>query len=122
LTSWKQFEKEVAKYFGGMRRVRINYAESIGDIVHPRYSIECKYGKQVPRYMCVTKPTLLNKRWVLYPSGWPDVSLQFESLARKECKFLELGMNQAKRYDPTKEPILCVKGKGMHGFVICEEA
>ena len=46
--AWKDFELEVSKAYGGMRRVRINYGERGSDIIHDKYSIEVKYGWQVP--------------------------------------------------------------------------
>ena len=52
MTSWKKLEREAAKYLGGKRRWRMgNYSERCGDIDHPRFSIECKYGKQVPGFI-----------------------------------------------------------------------
>lgn len=87
--AWKDFEREVARTFNGVRRVRINYAEVGGDVIHPTLSIECKYGKQIP------KKALLGKR----------------------CRFLDLAFGQAIRYDPTKEPVVCLKTPGMRGFI-----
>ncbi len=84
---WRAFEKECADYFGGIRRVRVNYGESIGDIIHPLYSIEVKYGLQCPK-------------------------------KRKGSKFLDNAFSQARGYDPTKVPIVCLKRPRQQGFTI----
>ena len=57
--AWKDAEREVAAFFGGQRRIRVRYDEEIGDIIHPTYSIEVKYGGQIPAYLKVTAPTIL---------------------------------------------------------------
>lgn len=85
--AWKDFEREVAEYFGGVRRIRIDYGESIGDIIHPTLSIECKYGLQCPK-------------------------------KQKGSKFLDNAFEQARRYDPTKVPMVCMKRPRQVGFTI----
>ena len=117
MTSWKLAEKEVARYFGGTRRVRIMYSEEIGDIIHPEYSIEVKYGKQVPEY-CMTDDWLSLNGYQLYPSRLGKSKGVIKS-KRKSTKFLDDAMAQAERYDLSKEPIVCLKSKGMRGFIIC---
>ena len=116
---WKLAEKEVAKYFGGTRRVRVGYNESIGDIIHPKYSIEVKYGKQIPAYLRVNNPTLLTvdgAEYWLEPTKCKGVGIDWVST--KSAKFLERAFEQAERYNPTLEPLVCVKAKGMCGFVV----
>lgn len=93
MTAWKDFEREVAKFFGGRRRVRIDYSESIGDIIHPSLSIECKYGKQVPH----------------------------KAIAGKKCAFLTKAFEQARRYESTKTPVVCLKRPRQRGFTIVME-
>lgn len=55
---WKAFEKQAADFFGGLRAVRVDYAESIGDVIHDRLAIECKYGKSLPAYIKVEVLTI----------------------------------------------------------------
>ena len=87
--AWKDFERECARYFKGIRRVRISYGERGSDIIHPIYSIECKYGKQIPQ----------------------------KALEGKPCKFLDAAFAQAMSYNPTLIPVVCLKSPGMRGFV-----
>jgi len=88
--AWKQAELEVARYFCGMRRVRISYAERGSDIIHSLYSIEVKYGKQIPK----------------------------KALLGKCCKFLDYAFAQAISYNPTLVPIVALKTPQMRGFII----
>jgi hypothetical protein len=90
--AWKMFELEVAKAYGGMRRVRINYGERGSDIIHDKYSIECKYGWQIPD----------------------------KALEGKRCKFLDKAFQQAHAYNPTLIPVICLKRPRMAGFVSIE--
>jgi len=132
-TSWKEAEREVADFFGGTRRVRISYSEEIGDIIHPRLSIEVKYGKCIPKYLRVKDPTVLStgddKLYYLIPSMELDrlgiiepscnklAGLAYRIMQKKKCVFLDKAMKQATRYNPTLIPLVCVKAKGMKGFV-----
>lgn len=123
MKAWKMFEKEVAEYFGGIRRVRVRYDESIGDIIHPVYSIECKWGKQVPKYLSYNVPYYIKsgkKSYLVSPSSTCHIisSVVFPVVRVKSCKFLECAMNQAKKYNPALIPVVCVKPKGMRGFNI----
>ncbi len=127
--AWKEAEKEVAKFFNGYRRIRVSYSESVGDIIHPRLSIEVKYGKCIPKYLRVKYPTAMmvkkdHKMYYLVPSDY--LELQKDRLfsaepslttMRDECKFLDGAMRQAGEYNPTLVPVVCVKAKGMSGFV-----
>lgn len=48
---WKGIELEVAKALDGKRVSRgDNFAQEKGDVDHPVFSIEVKYGKQVPKF------------------------------------------------------------------------
>lgn len=87
--AWKDFESEVAKACNGLRRIRVSYSEVGSDIIHHKYSIECKYGKQIPK----------------------------KALEGKRCKFLDKAFAQARRYNPTLIPIVCLKTPNMRGFV-----
>lgn len=129
MQSWKRFEKEVAKFFGGQRRVRVRYDESIGDVIHPDYSLECKYGGQVPAYLNPIIPTLLKvtcdeSYWVV-PNKFLEANGDLLSIntvcwvhkTHRHPKFLWKAMEQAKKYNPTLTPIVCVKPRSRHGFV-----
>ena len=129
--AWKDAEKEVAKYFKGLRRIRVCYDEAIGDVIHPHFSLEVKYGKQIPKYLDVEFPTQLKvcsrkHRWCrLVPSSWLAVNgkrircrtLFWDANVIKKAKFLENAIKQAKRYNPTLRPVVCVKPKRRRGFV-----
>ena len=89
-TRWKAFESQVADVMRGTRRIRVSYAESVGDVMHPTYSIECKYGNQIPK----------------------------KALIGKRCKFLDKAFAQAEGYCPDKKPMVCLKKRGMRGFIM----
>ena len=131
-TAWKELEKKVAEFFGGLRVVRIAYNEVAGDVIHPLYSIECKYGKQVPKYLSPSIPTELTvgqgrsrKRYRIIHSSRCEMDgklLYYKTLGwaqhkRKTCQFLKDAMEQAKRYNPTLTPLVCVKAPRRHGFM-----
>ena len=126
--AWKAAEKEVAGFFGGLRRVRVSYSESVGDVIHKYYSIEVKYGKQVPKCISPELPTKLTVGGITYcvvPSRWLTVEDGLMTCKnkwwvykeRKGCKFLENALEQAERYNPDLMPIVCVKPRGRHGFI-----
>ena len=137
---WKAAEREVAKFFGGRRRVRVSYDESIGDIIHYRLSIEVKYGKQIPKYLIPPQgyPTVLcvgAARYRMAHSSCiiPDLNHRLGRRRRRHAfqvnalvwgtrrirraKFLKDAMEQARSYNPTLKPLVCVKAKRMRGFV-----
>jgi len=91
--NWKRFEAQTAVALGGMRRVRIRYSESIEDVHHILYSIECKYGKSIPN----------------------------KALKGKQCKFLDRAWEQAVGYNPDKIPLVCLKRPRMRGFIIISD-
>jgi len=123
LKAWKLAEKEVAEFFGGMRRVRMSYSERAGDIIHPTLSIEVKYGKCIPKYLRVTEPTLLNydedlPRFYLCPSYLLHKDTVFKHVVKRgKFKFMLDAYRQAKNYSD-KTAVVCVKGKGMRGFIV----
>ena len=48
---WKKLERKVARKLGGKRVYRMgNWGEGKVDVDHPVFSIECKEGKQVPKF------------------------------------------------------------------------
>lgn len=119
MSGWKDAERQVAKLLGGRRRIRINYSESCEDVYHPRYSIEVKYGKQVPKWVGkIRRPVILNGALVLFPLA----SGSFESsteIRRIKIKFLLAGMVQAHSYNIVKVPMLCMKPVGYRGIIGC---
>jgi hypothetical protein len=111
----------VATYFGGTRRIRVNYSEKIGDIIHDTFSIEVKYGKQVPVWCVVQRPTIVKKNnYTIYlePSDFDGLPLYEEKKVRG-VQFLLDAFEQAKNYDPSKPALVCVKRRGQRGFTIC---
>ena len=132
--AWKAAEAEVAGYFGGTRRVRVSYSEKIGDIIHPKYSIEVKWGKQVPSYLDVRQATNLTvgkRMFNMVPSCELDYfrDIELDSCAiiavekkRKKARFLEEAIEQARGYNPTLVPLVCVKRRSRRGFVCIWEA
>ena len=130
--AWKELEKKVAEFFGGLRVVRIAYNEVAGDVIHPIYSIECKYGGQVPKHLSPRIPTELTvgrRRYRIIHSSRCEMDgklLYYKTLGwvkktRKTSHFLRDAMEQAKRYNPTLTPLVCVKSKGRHGFMLIWE-
>ena len=132
--AWKEFEKETAEFFGGLRRIRVSYDESVGDVIHPTYSIECKYGKQIPKYLQVDEPTKFvvgREYFRIYrvcPSeilhvengtlGFNYCPLKWKMKRKPTAQFLCDAMEQAKDYNPTLKPLVCVKPKHWRGFVV----
>ena len=126
MKAWKNLEREVAKHFGGIRRIRISYSEKAGDIIHPKYSIECKYGKCIPKYLRYAQPTRLivgRKSYIVVPSTLENyvMSIFIPEVVKKSVVFLANAIAQAKRYNPTLMPLVCVKYKNQRGFNICYE-
>lgn len=125
--AWKSFEKEVGMFFGGHRHVRINRAEVHGDIDNVGYSIECKYGKQIPQYLDVDVPTVLEvgtETFRLVPSTFLTVAdgvvkvaaLGWRRRRKPNVRFLIRAMDQAEQYSD-KPALVCVKPRHRHGFV-----
>ena len=112
---WKSAEKEVANLTGGIRRVRVSYAESVGDIIHPALSIEVKYGKQVPAAVKVTNSTFRGDYFIM-----PWRSRYFPTVivrGTKKIKWLEGCLRQAGNYEPYKVPVVALKPKGYRGII-----
>lgn len=121
--AWKDCEREVARALGGTRRVRISYAESCEDVIHPTLAVECKYGNQVPKGLVVEHPTLRGFL-VLVPSKYLHLIDQcvdcktFRSVDSLGGQgFAVRGLAQALSYNKDKTPVLCVKRPRTRGFV-----
>jgi len=131
-TPWKAAEKQVSEFFGGKRRVRINYSDFAGDIEHPRLAIEVKQGKQIPSYLNAKFPTVIRalaKSYVIYPAHKTQEMVDviksgnahcFETRVRKDAKFLLDGLRQASAYPENtgKIPILAMKPPRCRGFIV----
>ena len=119
MSGWKDAERQVARILGGKRRVRINYSESCEDVHHTKYSIEVKYGKQVPKWIGkIRKPVILNKVLVLFPLSSGSFASATE-IERVKIRFLVDGMVQAYSYNIRKTPMLCMKPVGYRGIIGC---
>lgn len=119
--SWKALEREVAKALGGIRRVRVGYGESVEDVIHGKFAIEAKYGRQVPKYCHVKVPTVLNEAYVLVPDKlWNGVygRCRVERSVGYDLEFLQKGLAQAQQYNLDKIPLLCLKPVRRRGFVM----
>ena len=118
--AWKNAEREIAKYFGGMRRSRVSYSESVGDIIHSHYSIEVKYGKQVPKYCITDKDTdvWLGLAYRIWHSQATHKHRRYRTPS--SYKFLDEAFCQAEGYDKTKKAVVCLKPKNFKGFIIVE--
>ena len=115
MKSWGRAEKEVAKLLGGIRRVRVSYGESIGDIVHPVFSTEVKWGKQIPKSVVTKHPTIFGD-YVVISTKQLGRAVKWE-YRNKHLKFLEKGIKQAVRYDRSKLPLLAMKPKNYRGVI-----
>jgi len=52
LTAWKEHEKRVAKKLGGRRVSRgADFSLSAPDVIHDRFSVECKYRKRLGQFL-----------------------------------------------------------------------
>ena len=120
---WRATEKEVAEFFGGKRRVRVNYAESASDVIHHKYTFEVKYGKQIPKCLAVDMPTIFISKGKRY---WASTSLCLLPLAwykkKKRIKFLDDAMEQARGYRGDRIPVVCLKPVRFRGFVFITES
>ncbi len=119
MSGWKDAERQVARILGGKRRIRINYSESCEDVYHTKYSIEVKYGKQIPKWVGkIRQPVILNKVLVLFPLSSSSFDSAVE-IKREKIKFLVEGMKQAHSYNYGKTPLLCMKPVGYRGIIGC---
>jgi hypothetical protein len=51
-TPWKNIEPHAVKLLGGTRNSRGgDFGKSASDVEHPRFSVECKYRKILPRLL-----------------------------------------------------------------------
>ena len=124
--AWKALERQVAEVLGCKRNIRVGYHDRACDIESEHYVVECKYGKQVPKYLMVDVPTLLcvgKDKYYVLPNeflnlkdgvirGWAIHTVQ----DRDEALFIQHGLAQARGYSD-KEPVLCVKRPRQRGFV-----
>ena len=51
-TAWKNLERTTARVLGGKRNCRgDDFGQSLPDVEHPTFSVECKYRKSLPRLL-----------------------------------------------------------------------
>jgi hypothetical protein len=119
LKAWKQAEKEAARLLGGLRRWRVSYSESVGDIIHRDLSVEVKYGKQIPKSLIVKKPTFVGDYFILPSRGRSFLPVISRGL--KKNKFIQRSLQQAKSYAPGKVPIVALKPYRYRGIIfVCK--
>lgn len=86
--------------------------------MHSIFAVECKYGRQIPKYCIVDTPTELNKEYVLLPSSKMDCLLWNCEDLGYDLGFLQKGMAQAQQYNEDKIPLLCLKPPYYRGFIM----
>ena len=124
---WKALEKQVAKLLGGMRRSRVMYSESVEDVIHKDFAIECKYGKQIPKWVQYKGfPITVNKKYVIITMS--DLISQirmntgvFYTETGVRTKFVDNAINQALGYDSSKKkiPLIAMKPPRYRGVIFC---
>lgn len=124
MKAWKNAEKQVAKLLGGIRRVRVAYSESIEDVLHKKFAIEVKYGKQVPKWVVNVKPLVcFNDEFDFVVISSKDINKgKTYKVVRKRVKFVMDGLSQALQYDKSKKkkiPLLCLKPTRYRGIIFC---
>lgn len=91
--SWKNHERKVAKAFKGTRIYRGgDFSQSVGDIDHPVFQIECKYSSSLPKYLI---------KWLQ----------QARNYAKATHKLND-------PYTLTKTPILVLKARSQEGELV----
>ena len=126
--AWKKAEVEAAKLLGGTRRVRINYSESVEDVIHAKYAIEVKQGNQIPKYCIVKEPviyTTVSDAYILFHSSDIDIledrtsrGWLIQTQEQKNCEFIEKAIEQARSYDRKKVPLVCLKPCYFRGLIL----
>lgn len=113
--NWKKIEYKVAKMVGGMRVPVSGSSRTIkGDVLHPKYFIEVKTGKQVPKWVIDTHE---NKKDVIKKHKYVRV------LKIKMPSKILKWWNRTKKDAPDgKKPLLVVKPRYCHEeFVIFDD-
>ena len=101
--AWKALERKVAKMLGGQRIAASGTGAIKGDVQHPIYHIECKWGKQIPK-------TVL--KWHEQLKSIPFYHLEFYEY--EVPKTILNWYNKAKQQSEDKLPLLIMKPKGIH--------
>lgn len=123
--AWKQAERQVASLIGGLRRSRgADWSESIEDVIHDKFAVEVKYGKQIPKYVQQDRLTVMlgdKSHYVVFTLEQDKRRSEGRFEYRKSIKFIEHGIRQAMRYDKTgtKIPLLAMKPKRYRGIIFC---
>lgn len=50
-SSWKRLERQAAQALGGKRIIRADFGQSLPDVDHNLFSIECKLRAKLPRLL-----------------------------------------------------------------------
>jgi len=104
--TWKVLERKVAKMLGGQRIAASGTGAIKGDVQHPIYFIECKWGKQIPKWVMreylFLKDNTVGEIWYSpnYIGNIPKTILNW--------------YNKAKEQAGDKQPLLIMKPKGIH--------
>jgi hypothetical protein len=128
--AWKNLERKSADLLGGKRICRgSNFSESLPDVEHPYFGIECKYRQDAPLYYyeyinvlkdserhtviyhkdrAALKLSTLAKIW----GGDVKPLLVYTSVENKRySKFLEDSLKQASKYNKERIPLVIYKRK-----------
>jgi len=104
---WKVLERKVAKMLGGQRIAASGNGAIKGDVQHPIYFIECKWGKQIPKWVMkqyqVLKALKIDEIW--FTTHYLDTAIP---------KTILKWFDKAKAQAGDKIPLLIMKPKGIH--------
>ena len=101
--AWKALERKVAKMLGGQRIAASGNGAIKGDVQHPIYHIECKWGKQIPKTVLKWHEALKEEGYwhiIRYEANIPDTILKWYDKAKEQAG--------------DKMPLLIMKPKGIH--------
>ncbi|RLF46589.1 MAG: hypothetical protein DRN17_00065 [Thermoplasmata archaeon] len=104
--AWKALERKVAAVLGGQRIAASGNGAIKGDVQHPIYHIECKWGKQIPKWVMkqyqILKELKIEEIWFTarYSTAIPKTILKW--------------YNKAKEQAGDKMTLLIMKPKGIH--------
>jgi len=101
--AWKALERKVAAVLGGQRIAASGNGAIKGDVQHPIYHIECKWGKQIPKIVL---------KWYEQLKSIPFYHLEFYHF--EVPKTILNWYNKAKEQAGDKQPLLIMKPKGIH--------
>jgi hypothetical protein len=131
--SWKDLERTVANSLGGKRIYRgSDFSESLPDVDHPLFGIECKYRTEPPKlyykywddftsHYHTTNIVMIHKDRAIttlenlraYYTDYDNYSSLMAEIPenKKLVKFLEKALIQAAGYNKKKIPMVVLKKK-----------